>query len=91
MCVLSSTLVITSPDIPSMNGASTFINFHSLGFSTTHSFGKIGRDLFKKLKQQSHNFMTPSNSKIFLMPRTKSTFSWLSDTKVYISNQIPLL
>ena len=89
--VLSSILIIVSPDISSMNGASTFINFHSLGFSTIHSFRKTGRDLFKKLKQQSHEFMTPPNSKIFLKPTTKSTLSWISDTKVYISNLYPCI
>ena len=36
--VLSSILIIASPDISSMNGSPTFINFHSLGFSTIHSF-----------------------------------------------------
>ena len=49
--VLSSTLIIANPDISSMNGASTFISFCSFGFSTIHSFGKIGKDLFRKLKQ----------------------------------------
>ena len=73
--VLSSILIIARPDISSMNGAFTFINLYSLGFSTMHSLGKIGRDLFKKLKRQSPKFITPSNSKIFLIPRTKSTFS----------------
>ena len=43
-------------------------------------------DLFKKLKQQLHEFITPSNSNIFLIPRTKSTFSCISETNVYISN-----
>ena len=43
-------IIIASPDISSMNGASAFINFHSLGFHTIGSFGKIGQDLFKKLK-----------------------------------------
>ena len=51
-----------------------------------HSFGKIGINLFKKLKQQSHEFMTPSNSNIFSIPKTKSTFPCISDTNVYISN-----
>ena len=54
--VLSSILIIASPDISSINGASTFINFCFLGFSTIHSFGKIGKDLFRKLKQQSCEF-----------------------------------
>ena len=43
-------------------------------------------DLFKKLRQESHESTTPSNSKIFLIPKTKSTFSWISDTKVNTSN-----
>ena len=55
------------------------------------SFGKISMDLFKKLKQQSHEFITPSNSNIFLIAKTKSTFSCISDTKVYISNLCPCI
>ena len=45
---------MANPDISSMNKAYTFINFCSLGSNTIHSFGKIGIDLFKKLRQQSH-------------------------------------
>ena len=41
------------------------------GFNTICSFGKIGKDLFKKLKQQSWEFMTPSNSNIFLILKVK--------------------
>ena len=83
LCVfLSSTLIMANSEIPSINGASTFIYLCSFDFNTIHSFGKIGMDLFKKLNQQSHEFMTPSNSDIFLMPKTKSTFSCISDTKV---------
>ena len=44
---LSSTLIIASPDISSIHGASTFINICSFGFITIHSFGKIGKDLFR--------------------------------------------
>ena len=84
--VLSSILIIASPDISSMNGASTFISFCSFGFSNMHSFGKIGKDLFRKFKQQSQEFITPSSSNIFLIPRTRSMFSWFSDTSMYISN-----
>ena len=41
LCVdLSSILIIASPDISSINGASTFINFCSLGFSTIFHLGK---------------------------------------------------
>ena len=56
-----------------MNGAVTLINFCSLGFIMTHSFGKMGRDLIRNLKQQSHEFITPSNSNTFLIPKTRST------------------
>ena len=73
--ILSNILIIARPDISSMNGASTLIIICSFGFSIMLSLGKIGRDLFRKLKQQSHKFMTPSSSKIFLIPKTKSTFS----------------
>ena len=83
---LSDTLIMASPDISTINGASTFISFCSFGFNTMHSLGKIGADLLKKLNQQSHEFMTPSNSNIFLIPKTKSTFSCISDTYVYILN-----
>ena len=54
-----------------------------------YSHGKMGRDLFKKLKQQSHEFITSSNSNTFLIPNTRSTFSWISETRVYISNLCP--
>ena len=85
LCVVfPSTLIIANPDISSINGASTFINLCSFGFNTMCSFQKIGKDLFRKLKQQSCEFMTPSNSNIFLIPKTKSMFSCISDTKVYI-------
>ena len=59
---LSNTLNMANPDISFMSGASTFINFCSLSFNTIHSFGRNGIDLFKKLKQQSCKFITPSNS-----------------------------
>ena len=50
---LSSILIMANLEISSMNGASTFINLCSFGFNTINSFGKIGMDAFKKLKQQS--------------------------------------
>ena len=77
---------MAKPDISSINGAFTLFNSCSLGFSTIQSFSKMGRDQFKKLKQQSHQFLTPSNLNTFLIPQTTSTFSWISDTSVYISN-----
>ena len=73
--VLSNILIIASPDILSINGAPNLISFCSFGFKTVCSFGEIKRDLFKMLKQQSHVYMTPSNSNAFLIPKTKSTFS----------------
>ena len=82
---------MTSPEISSIKGDSTFINFCSLGFNTMHSFGVIGIDPFKKLKQQSDEFMTPSSSNIFLIPKTKYTFLCISDTNVYISNLCPCM
>ena len=72
---LSNILIMSNTDISSMNGASTFINFCFLGFNTMPSFGKNGSDLFKKLKQQFHELTMHSNLNIFLLPKTKSTFS----------------
>ena len=73
--LLSNILIVTIPDISSINVTSIFINFCSFGLNTVHCSGKIGMDLFKKLKQQSHEFVTPSSSNMFLMPKTKSTLS----------------
>ena len=88
---LSNILIMAIPDSSSMNGASTFIHFCPLGFNTMFSFGKNGIDLFKKLKQQSHELTIPSGSNIFLTPKPKSTFSCISDTNVYISNLCPCI
>ena len=46
----------------------------------------MGIDLFKKLILHSHKFITPSNSNTFLVPKTMSTFLFILDTNVYISN-----
>ena len=51
----------------------------------------MDRDLFKNLKQQSHEFITPSNLNTFLIPNTRSTFSWISEMRVYISNLCPCM
>ena len=72
---LSNTFISTKPEISSMNGASTFISLCSFGFDIMFSFGKNGIDLFKKLNEDSFEFIMPSNPNIFLMPITKSTFS----------------
>ena len=77
--------MIARPNILSINGAFPLINLCSLGFSTMHSFGKMGRDLFKNLKQQSHEFITP-NLNTFLIPNIRSTFLWILETMVYTSN-----
>ena len=54
---MSRILIIAKPDISSINGAVTLINFCSLSFIMTHAFEKIGRDLFRNLKQQSYEFI----------------------------------
>ena len=46
--------------------ASIFINHCSLGPNMTCSFGKNGIDLFRKLKHDSHEFIMPSDSNVFL-------------------------
>ena len=48
---LSNTFIIAKPEISSKNGASIFNQFCSFGFNTISSFGNMGIDLFKKLKQ----------------------------------------
>ena len=83
---LSNNLIIAKHEILSKNGAFTFISFCPLDFNIISSFGNKGIDHFKKLKQHSHKFITPSISNMFLIPKTISTFSCISDTKVYISN-----
>ena len=79
---LSNILTMVSPKISSMNGAFTFISFCSLGFKIIQFSENMGTDLFKNLKQQSLEFITPSTLNTFFKPKTKSTFSWISDTSV---------
>ena len=52
----------------------------------TCSFAKNGTDLFRKPNHDSHEFIIPSSSNIFFIPKTKSMFSWISDTNVNVSN-----
>ena len=66
---------MAKPDISSKNGASIVINLCSSGFNIIFSFGNMGTDLFMKLKQHSHELITPSYSNMFLIPKTRSTFS----------------
>ena len=66
---------MAKPEILSKNEASTFTNFCSFGFNIIFSFESMGANLFKKLKQHSHELITPSNLNTFLIPKTISTFS----------------
>ena len=52
---------------------------------------KNGITLFRKLKHDSHEFIIPSNSNIFFIPKTKSTFLCISDTNVKILNLLPCI
>ena len=72
---LSNILIMANPEISSNNGAFTFINFCSSGFKIVQLSGNMGTDLFKNLKQQFLEFITPSNSNAFIMPKIKSIFS----------------
>ena len=66
LCVsLSNIFTIAKPEILSIKSAYTLINFCPFGFKTIFSFGNRGKDLFKKLKQHSHEFITPSNLNAF--------------------------
>ena len=67
---LSNSFIMAKPEISSKNGAPIFISLCSFGFNTVSSSGNTGIDLFKKLKQHSHEFITPSNSHTFLIPKT---------------------
>ena len=65
---LSSNFKVAICEISSTYGASVMTNFCPFGLTSTFSFGKKGIDLFRKLKQESCVSITPSNSKIFLIP-----------------------
>ena len=52
-------------EISSKKGAAIFISFCSFSFNTISSTGNMGIDLFKQLKQHSHDFITASNSNTF--------------------------
>ena len=88
---LSNTFIIAKPEISSKNGTFIFISICSFAFNIVSPYRNNGIDLFKKLKQHSHKFITPFNSNTFLIPKTISTFSCISDTKVYISDHVYLL
>ena len=63
------------PDSSSMKGASITTIFCVFGAISTDVTGKNGIDLLRKLKQESHGSITPSSSKIFSIPITRSTLS----------------
>ena len=67
-------LIIANPKISSINRALTFTSFCSSGFNIISFSGYIGTDLFKNSNLQSLEFITPSNSNTFFIPKTKSTF-----------------
>ena len=55
----SKILTMAIPEISSTNRALTFVSFCSFGFNITFFPGNMGMDLFKNLKQQSLEFITP--------------------------------
>ena len=83
---MSKSFIITIPDYSSTNRASTTTIFCTFGWISVFSLGKNRMDLFRKLKQELHESITPSSSKTFLIPKTKSTFTWISETRVKLSN-----
>ena len=74
--------IIAKPEILFTNGALTFTNVCLSHFSIISFSGYIGTNLFKNSNLQSIEFIMPSNSNIFFMPKTKSMFSCISDTNV---------
>ena len=83
---VSNNLVMAIPVISSSNGASKTIIFCSFGLLQPFLLEKRGTDLFRKLKQEFCESITPSSSKRFLIPNTRSTFSCITGTNVKISN-----
>ena len=59
---LSIIFTIMWPEISSINGASIFTNFFSLGLTIVCSFEKNGIDLFRNLNEESYISTIPSNS-----------------------------
>ena len=56
------------PDSSSNKGASMMTIFCDVGMISTVDTGKNGIDLLRKLKHESCESITPSNSKMFLFP-----------------------
>ena len=72
---MSKYFTMAIPDNSSMKGASTTTIFCVLVQSLLLLLEKIGVDLLRKLKQESHKSIMPSSSKIFFIPVTRSTLS----------------
>ena len=88
---MSKIFTMVIPNNSSMKGTSTTTIFCVFGVISTAVTGKNGIDLLRKLKQESHESITPSSSKIFFIPMTRSKLSWISDTKVKILNLCPCI
>ena len=72
---MSKIFTTAIPDSSSMKGGSIITIFCIFGAISTAVTGENGIDLLRKLKQESHESIMPSNSKIFFIPITKSTLS----------------
>ena len=72
---MSKIFTMAIPDISSIKGASMMTIFCDVGAISTVDTGKNGIHLLRKLKHESHKSITPSNSKMFFIPMTKSTLS----------------
>ena len=83
---MSKIFTMAIPDSSSMKGTSITTIFYVFGAISTAVTGKNGIDLLRKLKHKSLESITPSNLKIFFVPMTRYTLSWISDTRVKISN-----
>ena len=88
---MSKIFTMAIPDNSLIKGASTMTIFCYAGATSTFVTGKNGIDLLRKLKQDSLEAITPSNSNMFFIPITRSTLSCISDTKVKISNLCPCI
>ena len=72
---MSKIFTMAIPDSPSTKGASIKTILCIFGAISTAITEKNGIKLLRKLKQESHESITPSSSNIFFIPITKSTLS----------------
>ena len=72
---MSRILTTAIPNSSSTKGASITTIFCVFGATSTTVTGKNRIDLLRKLKQESHESIMPSSSKIFIIPITKSMLS----------------